>query len=83
MDQKRDFAGRITSIISALPGGAEYKSIEMQPNGISVSGQVEDPFDVLNFAGALEWSAFSGARAETISPLRETGGATFEIYITE
>jgi len=83
MDQKRDFASRISSIISALPGGAEYESIEMQPNGISVSGQVEDPFDVLKFTGALEWSAFSGARAEAISPLRETGGATFEVYITE
>jgi Tfp pilus assembly PilM family ATPase/Tfp pilus assembly protein PilN len=83
MGQKADFAGTFETVVGALPGGADYKSITMQPGSVTVQGQAVDPFNTLDFTDALQRTgAFSNVRIDSITPDQGSDGANFEVIIT-
>lgn len=83
MGQAVDYAGNFNTIINSFPAGATYTNITMQSNNIVVSGQVLDPFNVLDFTDALtRTNDFSDIIIDSITPIKGTDGANFEVTIT-
>jgi Tfp pilus assembly PilM family ATPase len=94
--QKRDYAFRITYVLSKLPTGAEYKKLSMQPQEIQVQGRVKYPVDTLtsqykNPSGAVDFAEmvaqndiFANARVVAITPVQDDNTkAEFVVLISE
>jgi Tfp pilus assembly PilM family ATPase/Tfp pilus assembly protein PilN len=94
--QKRDYAFRITYILSRLPTGAEYTKLSMQPQSIQVLGRVKYPIDTVttqikNPSGAVQFAEsvaqndiFTNARVVAITPVQgDDTTAEFVVLISE
>jgi Tfp pilus assembly protein PilN len=81
-NQRVDFASWINEAIKDLPEGADFKTIDLQTNTITVTGTAQGALDVPAMADALEKSAyFSGARVAQLAPAQD-GGYTFQLAIS-
>jgi hypothetical protein len=79
---QNDYATPINVINQALPEGANYKSLQLQPAGVVVQGEVIDPIDVIKFTTSLEKTkAFKSVMPDNIAPVEATGGATFTVTL--
>ena len=78
-----DYASYIVEITGALPKGAEYSYIGMNPSRIEVHGQVEVPSDVIIFNRTLEGgTTFSSAVVSSLEPVQNTEERTeFQVEI--
>jgi Tfp pilus assembly PilM family ATPase len=94
--QKRDYAFRITYVLSKLPTGAEYKKLSMRPDSIQVLGRVKYPIDTVttrykNPSGAVDFAEmvaqndiFANARIVSITPVQDDiTKAEFVVLISE
>jgi Tfp pilus assembly protein PilN len=92
---KRDYAFRITYILSKLPQDANYSTLEMQAETISVVGIINNPVDSVtkeykNPIGAVKFAEdvaqndiFKNARVAGIAKGKDDSTSVFTVIISE
>jgi hypothetical protein len=79
---KIDYYTPVKTINESLPPGAYYRTIQLQPTGAVIQGQVMDPVDVIVFTKALERTPiFDSAIPNNISPVEDSNEATFTVTV--
>jgi type IV pilus assembly protein PilM len=82
VELKYDYAHSIDVVTAALPVNSDYINMSLQPDTITVDGQVSDPFAALTFNETLERTdIFSTARVTQLQSSGDAGGTAFTTVI--